>query len=42
MLAPGRGYKNVDREGQGQGRKQVCSQRWARLEKFPFPDFLSP
>ena len=24
-----------------QGRNQVCSQRWARLEKFPFPDFSS-
>ena len=23
-----------------QGRNQVCSQRWARLENFPFPDFF--
>ena len=24
-----------------QERNQVCSQRWARLENFPFPDFIS-
>ena len=30
----------MDMQWESQGCNQVCSQRWARLENFPFPDFF--